>query len=314
MAGGEALDMHLVNDRLVERDVRRPVVAPVEVRVVHDALRHVGAAVVVVTGVVVAEGVRETGLVPVDLALDGLGVGVQQQLGRVAALALLRRPRPMHPVAIALPGRHRRQIGVPAESVDLLQADPPLATVVVEQAELDSLGDLGEQREIRARAVVGGAQRIRATRPGLDDLAHGVAPLQRLLIPVGLAGDPWQNCQLRQLGARMRVVVALDLRYLGNHAGCRYPPNPGQCGHRPDCGDLCEIFRRAGLPRTAGVAAYTGSRAGTAAGLRLKVTVRPRMLGCYLFGRRGAADREPFTGWLPRVTGPVVREGPLRQP
>ena len=46
-----------------------------------------GGAVVVVARVLVAEVVREAGLVPVDLALDGLGVRVEQQLGRVAPLA-----------------------------------------------------------------------------------------------------------------------------------------------------------------------------------------------------------------------------------
>ncbi len=41
MLCGEALDVHLVDDRLVQRDVGRPVVAPVEVRVVHDGSGHV---------------------------------------------------------------------------------------------------------------------------------------------------------------------------------------------------------------------------------------------------------------------------------
>ncbi len=35
MGGGEALDVYFVDDRLVQRHVRWPVVAPVEVRVVH---------------------------------------------------------------------------------------------------------------------------------------------------------------------------------------------------------------------------------------------------------------------------------------
>ena len=48
MAGGEALDVQFVDDRLVERDVRLAVVAPVEERVVDDCLGHVGGAVVVV--------------------------------------------------------------------------------------------------------------------------------------------------------------------------------------------------------------------------------------------------------------------------
>jgi hypothetical protein len=44
---------------------------------------------------------------------------------------------------------------VPDERVDFLEAQPFLAAVVVEQAELDFLGRLGEQRKVRAAAVVG---------------------------------------------------------------------------------------------------------------------------------------------------------------
>ena len=87
---------------------RRAVVAPVEVRVVHDRPGHERRAVVVVARVLVAEVVREARLVPVDLALDRLGVRVEQQLGRVAPLAALRLPRAVDPVAVALPGRDRR--------------------------------------------------------------------------------------------------------------------------------------------------------------------------------------------------------------
>ena len=71
---------------------------------------------------------------------------------------LQRRPvlgvvRAVHPVAVALAGLHLRQVGVPDERVDLEQLDARLAAVVVEQAELDALGDLAEEREVRAGAV-----------------------------------------------------------------------------------------------------------------------------------------------------------------
>ena len=172
VAGGEALDVDLVDDRLVELDVRRPVVAPVEVRVVHDRPGHERGAVVVVARVLVAERVGKAGRVPVDLSLDGLGVGVDEQLGRVAALAVLGRPRPVDPVAVTLPGRDRRQVGVPAERVHLFEAEPFLAALVVEQAQVDGLGHLGEQREVGPGAVVGGSEWIRAPRPVFDGLTH----------------------------------------------------------------------------------------------------------------------------------------------
>ena len=77
----------------------------------------------------------------------------------------------MHPEAVALPDAHPGQVGVPAEGVDLGQRHALLGAVVVEQAQLDAVGDLGEQREVGAGAVVGGPERVGATRPDLD-VAH----------------------------------------------------------------------------------------------------------------------------------------------
>src|SRR5258708_10252400 len=167
MRGGKALAVDLVDDRLVELDIRGPVVAPVEVRVVYDRPRHEGGAVVVVARALVAEVVGKARLVPVDLALDGLGVRIEEQLGRVAPLAALRRPGPVDPVAVALPGSDGRQIRVPAERIDLLQAEPLLAALVVEQAELDSIGGLREQREGPPPASPRRPEGVGASRPRL---------------------------------------------------------------------------------------------------------------------------------------------------
>src|SRR5690606_12542622 len=92
VGGGEPLDVHLVDDRLVEGHVGRAVAAPVEVGVDDHALGHVGGAVLVVAAVGVAEVVGEAGRVPVHPAVDGLGVGVEQQLVGVAAVPVGRVP------------------------------------------------------------------------------------------------------------------------------------------------------------------------------------------------------------------------------
>jgi hypothetical protein len=42
----------------------------------------------------------------------------------------------------------------------LRQEKPRLASAFLEQADLDLLGDAGEEREVRADTVVGGAERI----------------------------------------------------------------------------------------------------------------------------------------------------------
>ncbi len=88
---GEAADVHLVDDRLLDRDVGEPVALPVEVAAVGDAPR--GTVDVVDRcrcrrwrsgssgfDVVVAERV---GRPPVEVAGDGRGVGVEQGLGDV---------------------------------------------------------------------------------------------------------------------------------------------------------------------------------------------------------------------------------------
>ena len=162
---GQPADVRLVDDGLVVRGPRRPVQAPVEVRVDHHRARHVRRGVGVVAPVRVAELVGEHRLAPGDVAVDRLGVRVEQQLGRVAALPGGRVVGPVHPVAVALAGADAGQVAVPDEPVHLAQVDPALVAVVVEQAQLDPLGYLGEQREVGPGPVIGGPERIAVARP-----------------------------------------------------------------------------------------------------------------------------------------------------
>ena len=136
-----------------------PVDPPVEEGVGDDGLGNEGRAVALVhREVVAAEGVAEHRRVPVDLALDRLGVGVEQQLGRVAAMAGGRLVGAVDPEAVALARAHVGQVAVPAEGGHLGERDALLGSVVVEQAQLDAGGDLGEEGEVGAGAVVGGAE------------------------------------------------------------------------------------------------------------------------------------------------------------
>src|SRR5690606_40845834 len=114
---------------------------------------------------------------------------------RVAALARLRRPRPVDPVAVALPGPDVGEVGVPAERVDLLQLDAHLGVVVAEEAELDALGHLGEQGEVGAGPVVARPEGVGADRPdlllghrllglwGRGEVAHGCDQTPTLSTP-----------------------------------------------------------------------------------------------------------------------------------
>jgi hypothetical protein len=77
----------------------------------------------------VAEAVAEHRLVPVELADDRLGVGVEQQLVRVAAQPAGRVVGAVDAVAVALPGPTSGQVAVPHEAGDLGQVDAGLVPV-----------------------------------------------------------------------------------------------------------------------------------------------------------------------------------------
>ena len=167
VAHGEPLDVALVQHGLVPGDAQRTVVAPLEPRAADHRARHERGAVLVVAGpVVAAEGVAVHGRVPLHLPVERPRVGVEQQLVLVAADARVGEVRPVHAVSVALPGADAGQEAVPHVAVGLGHVQPLLAAAgVVEQAELDALGDLGEQGEVGADAVVGGAKRERLSRP-----------------------------------------------------------------------------------------------------------------------------------------------------
>ena len=109
----QPLHMGLVDDRVGVLVVGRPVDAPVEERVDHHALGHAGSGVLLVGTVRIAEAVAEQRLVPLDLAVDGLSVRIEQQLAGVASLAALGRVRPVAPGTRSA-GRARRRAGTRA--------------------------------------------------------------------------------------------------------------------------------------------------------------------------------------------------------
>ncbi len=165
---GKALDVHFVDDRLVPRRPRRAVVAPVEIRIGHHAAGHEGRAVRSADDqVALAQLVRVHRLVPAGLAFDRLGVGVEQQLRGIAALPLLGSPGSVHAVGIALAWPDAGQVAVPDVASVLGKLDPLLVAALVEEAKVDAGGDLGEEREVGAGAVIGGAEWIGAAGPDL---------------------------------------------------------------------------------------------------------------------------------------------------
>ena len=166
----EALDVRLVDDGVVVLVLRRAVAAPVEERV-HDDRQHVVAeAVLVVERLGLVELVGEQRLVAVHLPVDRLGVGVEQQLRRVAAVPVLGLVGPVHAVAVALPGLDPGQVRVVHERVGLDHLHAGLGARVVDEAELHLRRHLGEEREVDPGPVVRRTQGVRASWPDLHAL------------------------------------------------------------------------------------------------------------------------------------------------
>ncbi len=163
----EAADVGLVDHRLVPGRRERPIALPVEALVDDDALGD-GRGVVrlVRLQVVAVDGVRQdAGCAERDRPLDRLGVRVDQELRRVEAVAVAGVVRPVDAVAVALARSDARHVAVPVEGRALGQLDPCLDVPLVEQAELDPLRVLREDREVRAAAVPRRSEWERPARP-----------------------------------------------------------------------------------------------------------------------------------------------------
>jgi hypothetical protein len=118
---------------------------------------------------VVAEQLRAV----CHLTGERAGVGVEEQLVRVAAEAAGRLERASDPVAVRLARADARHEAVPDALFTVWQRHLCLVAVGVEQAEPDLLGDAGSDREVHA-AVTGDRAEGRAVpRDYLEDLTGG---------------------------------------------------------------------------------------------------------------------------------------------
>ena len=168
----EALCVHLVDHRLVPGATWGLVVAPIEEGVDDDGPRDVRGTVGLTRSFVVplSQRVGKDGVGPGHGSLDRLGVRIEQQLRRVAAMPLGRSEWPVDAVAVALARPDAREVAVPPRSRPLGEANPCLSPDVIEEAQLDPLGHVGEDGEVGAGSVEVGAKRQRLSgpeRPGL---------------------------------------------------------------------------------------------------------------------------------------------------
>ena len=212
-----ALDVQLVDDRVPPATLHRLVAAPVE-PVVHDhALGDVRRGVGVV-----AIG-RRPGVVPedrghrVELTADGACVGVEEQLRRVEAQPLLRRPRPGDPVAVAGADRDARDGAVPDAQGALGQPVPGLLAGLVEEADPGGVALGSPDREVRRLGRPRRPERVVAPRPDRRGLASG-AP-ESGSHPGSLGSPGVQNAGHDRVSERVRPPR-------GRRRGRDPPPGP----------------------------------------------------------------------------------------
>ena len=129
--------------------------------------------------------IGEQRFVAVEIPVKSLAVRVEQQLRRVAAQPARRIVGSVDAVPVELTGTNVRQVAMPAVAVDLVETNAALTPVPVDEAQVDGLGDFGEQRKVGSHTVIRCAEWIRRTRPDRDGLWLGSYERFRLLGGVG---------------------------------------------------------------------------------------------------------------------------------
>lgn len=108
--------MGLIDDGVGPGTTDRLVAVPIEIRVLHHALDHECGAVTVVEREIirlVADRIAVKGIVPLQLALDLLRIGIEKQLVGIEAVAVGRIVRSMGAIAVDRAGTYASDIARP---------------------------------------------------------------------------------------------------------------------------------------------------------------------------------------------------------
>src|SRR5437660_2134625 len=170
MAASVAAHVQLVDDGLVPRNGRAPIVIPRERGLDDLALRHRTRTVASIARQVLAwmtQRISIKRIAPAHRADDAAGVRIEQQLVRIKAMALFGPVGAMRAVAVQEARSRFGQIAVPHHvgTFGERKALELAAAARVEDDEIDTGRVRRVQREIHAAAVPGRAERIRTTRP-----------------------------------------------------------------------------------------------------------------------------------------------------
>src|SRR5215510_12269939 len=166
MASRYAFHVELIDEGVRPWGPGRSILLPGKGRVDHDTFGEVGRAVASVPAEVrVGAGpdrIAKEDLVAGRPAGNGLRIGIEEQLGRIEAVAVVRGIRPVDAIAIALPWPELRHIPVPhrIRAFGQWQAKTLMGTLRgLEETEVDARGMFGEQGKIHPRAIPRGAKR-----------------------------------------------------------------------------------------------------------------------------------------------------------
>ena len=125
--GGQALHVHFINHCPIPRRPQQLVSAPGERLIDHDTFRVSRRRYPVRLARDrrrVADAIAEHRIGPMDGAVNRLSIGIDQELGRIEAMAGFRLVRPMDAIAIVLSGPDLRQIHMPDVIGAFLEPDP----------------------------------------------------------------------------------------------------------------------------------------------------------------------------------------------
>ena len=221
----EAAHVQLVDHRVVPRHRRAPVVAPSEGWIDHRALAACRARCRAGrsdrSSRLCPTRVAEERVAPAQRADDALGVGIEQQLVRVEAVAFVAagraRTRDSRRAARARLGQVAVPdlVGVLAQR-DALHSRRPLAS---KRHSSTRLGVLREQREVDAFAVPRGAARIRTPGPDAPLITGMPDVLDAGSARAGYSGGSRSSCAIVSL---TRAQPALDRAPLARSR----PPSP----------------------------------------------------------------------------------------
>ena len=173
---GHALNVGFVNDLFIIGNMGAVVATPVKEGIDDHRQHGVAQRVLFVAAGAGFLGVDVIGIqggIAVEFAVEGSGIRIDKELGRVAAQAVFWFIRAIDAVAVALARGDIGEVDMPHMGGNLRHFDAFLIAFFVNEAELNLVCYLGKQGKVGAGSIKGGSQRGGFARPNLAAVALG---------------------------------------------------------------------------------------------------------------------------------------------